>query len=89
MATSSVEQRGQNTDEVGRALLVERFGEVRPLAAERFTGRRRGLGALLCTQCHIEHDQAVAAGRWPQPVHRAVPGSDCCPRHRNGGSDGR
>jgi hypothetical protein len=89
LATSSVEQHVPGARQ-GRALLTERFGDPARLAAERFRGgRRHGLAARRCARCHDEHDQAVTAGWLPQPVRLALPGSDRCGRHQEGGPGGR
>lgn len=85
MATSSVEQR-PGRSEVHRALQDERFGDRRTLRREQITAGSRGLGARRCVRCHAEHDQAVAAGGFPQPVQLALAGSGLCRRHTSGGS---
>lgn len=43
--------------------------------------RRRGIDAATCPTCHELHNQVLAAGRFPPPVARALPGSDYCRLH--------
>jgi hypothetical protein len=73
------------TSSVDAALLAERFGPIPELAAERSRPAvprpSRGLAAARCLVCHINHDNAVVDGRYPQPVRRAVPGTDRCEIH--------
>lgn len=40
-----------------------------------------------CVACRLEHAEAEAAGRVPQPVHTAKNGSDLC-QHHSGNSRG-
>jgi hypothetical protein len=72
-----------------RTLLDERFGPPASLAREQHRQPNprpaRGIAAPRCGTCLVEHDQALAAGRYPQPVRRVQLGYDQCDRHLNGG----
>ena len=69
-----------------RALLIERFGSQTELNREKVRHPKprpvRGIAAPRCRVCLAEHDQALTAGRYPQPVRRVLAGSDRCDRHQ-------
>jgi hypothetical protein len=92
MLLTSVDRRDA-TSAYRRTLLDERFGPPASLAREQHRQPNprpaRGVAAPRCGTCLVEHDQALAEGRYPQPVRRVVLGTDKCAPHLAAADGGR